>query len=190
MSALPAAYVLAGGRSRRFGSDKALAEIGGEPLLLRVARLAAPLAAEVTVVADRTDRYPTLGLPTIADEVPERGPLGGLLTALGALGARDWALVLTCDLLVLKPAWVDTLATAARGHHAAAFRGDRWQPFPGLYHRSLLGAARGAVERDELAVSHWLEAVGAVGVPIPADWPELVQANTRQQLEQYRRRGG
>jgi molybdopterin-guanine dinucleotide biosynthesis protein A len=76
------AYILAGGKSRRFGSDKALAMVEGRPLIARLADRVRPHVARVTVVAERVDKYAHLGLRTIGDVVAGLGPLGGLRTAL------------------------------------------------------------------------------------------------------------
>ncbi len=54
-------YILAGGKSRRFGSDKARAEAKGVAVIVRVAEALASIAGTVTVVADRAGRYDDLG---------------------------------------------------------------------------------------------------------------------------------
>ncbi|HEY9840887.1 MAG TPA: NTP transferase domain-containing protein, partial [Candidatus Obscuribacterales bacterium] len=64
--ALPV-YLLAGGRNSRFGSDKARALLGGSPLILQVARLLHPYAADLKVVATTAGAYADLGLETLAD---------------------------------------------------------------------------------------------------------------------------
>ena len=179
-------YVLAGGKSSRFGSDKARAALGGEPLIRRVARAVDPVARAVTVVAERADKYADLGLATIADVVPDRGPLGGVLTALRHAG-DEWVLVVTCDLVGFEPSWVETLAAARSEARAIAFRSDRWQPFPGLYPAALRREAEAAVASEQLAMGRWLDAVGARAHPLPADWPALVQVNTREELERMGR---
>jgi molybdenum cofactor guanylyltransferase len=91
--------ILAGGQSRRFGSDKALALVEGKPLLAHVADALRPQCAQL-VVAGRD--WP--GIESIAD-VPEPGlgPLGGLAGAL-ALAQRDGfdaVLSTGCDVLGL-----------------------------------------------------------------------------------------
>ncbi len=78
----PMAYVLAGGKSRRFGSDKARAMLAGQPLLLHVARQLEPVCSCVWVVAQRAGQYDDLGLPTLGDLALGLGPLAGLQTAL------------------------------------------------------------------------------------------------------------
>ena len=75
--AFPAAgFVLTGGESRRMGKDKALLEIGGQPMALRMVELVRPLVAEVALVGS-PERYGHLGVPVLADCEVGRGPLRG-----------------------------------------------------------------------------------------------------------------
>lgn len=87
--------VLAGGRSSRFGSDKALAELRGKPLLTHAAEALARQCGRV-IVCGRD--WP--GLISIADR-PEAdlGPLGGLNAALHYASANGFDAVLSagCD---------------------------------------------------------------------------------------------
>jgi molybdopterin-guanine dinucleotide biosynthesis protein A len=89
--------VLAGGESRRFGSDKALALLDGKPLIEHaIAALAAQ--AEAVIVCGREGG--------VADRPgPGLGPLGGINAALHEALARGFDAVLTCpcDLPMLPP---------------------------------------------------------------------------------------
>jgi molybdopterin-guanine dinucleotide biosynthesis protein A len=108
-----ARYVLAGGESRRFGKDKAMAEIGGKPMLMRMCEL---VAAGATVAADEvkivgaTDKYGGFGAPCIVDRWPGEGPLGGIITALANTAAQstacEWNLILSCDMPFLSSDWL------------------------------------------------------------------------------------
>jgi molybdopterin-guanine dinucleotide biosynthesis protein A len=71
--------VLAGGQSRRMGTDKALLQLSGETLLARALRLLRPQVEGLAISANMpiTAEYPVL-----ADEVPDQGPLGGVLAGL------------------------------------------------------------------------------------------------------------
>jgi len=111
-----AGYVLAGGGSTRFGSDKARAEIGGKPMVVRMCELLRSVLGEITVVA-APEKYADLGLPIVADGWPGEGPLGGIITALRTTGARavgrEWNLILSCDMPFLTRQWMEFLAGRA-----------------------------------------------------------------------------
>ncbi len=186
MTAPFATYILAGGKSRRFGSDKALATWRGVPLIQRLARQLAPASSAVVAVAERADKYTDLGLPTIGDRVPNRGPLGGLLTVFEHAPEDAWCLVVTCDQVVLEAHWIAALAASRGTCRAVAFReAERWHPFPGFFRASLRSEARDAVAAERLSVQRFLDAVDAWGVPLPDDWPPLVQANTPDDLARF-----
>lgn len=96
MAATTAGYVLVGGQSSRFGSDKALARWQGRPLALAVAEHVRAVAGSATLVGN-PERYAVLGLPVIPDEVEAFGPLAGVAAALADTQAA-WNLVVACDM--------------------------------------------------------------------------------------------
>src|ERR1700733_522697 len=91
-------FVLAGGGSRRFGRDKALAEFDGEPLIARLCRvLQTATSTPVRIIGDAA-KYSQIGVECIADRWPGEGPLGGIITALEATNASlaedSWNLII------------------------------------------------------------------------------------------------
>lgn len=91
------------------GRDKALLEVDGDPMALRVAvALGAAGLDPVVAVGGDGDALESLGLTWVADQWPGEGPLGGLVTGLAATGA-DRVVLAACDLLALRPATVTTL---------------------------------------------------------------------------------
>ena len=110
-------YILAGGRSRRYGSDKARAPIDGQPLLVRVAQELEAVASSVTVVARSGSDYDDLGLRTIGDSIPDKGPMGGLLAALEDAGPAEWLLITACDWVGIRVAWARNLLDARSEKH-------------------------------------------------------------------------
>jgi molybdenum cofactor guanylyltransferase len=98
--------VLAGGRSRRFGSDKLAARIGGGTLLDRsIAALASVAIDLVLVVAPGDGRVPgpaSRPLRVVADPEAHGGPLVGLLTGLEAV-KQPLVIVVGGDMPTLRP---------------------------------------------------------------------------------------
>ena len=138
MERLPA-YILAGGQSRRYGTDKARADRDGQPMIVRVAEQARPLASRVLVVADVPAKYDDLGLATITDDQPHRGPLGGLVAALRHCEGER-LLLLACDQPALVD-WLPTLLAHAADADIVAFRAETpalAHPMPAVYATALL----------------------------------------------------
>lgn len=128
-----AGVVLAGGGSTRFGdTDKLFAELGGVPLVRRVAdRLAARtdrlvVAARpgrVSVVCDALDGVPAT-VTVVPDSEPDRGPLAGMAVGLDAVPeSHAYAAVVAGDTPFVDPALFDYLyERAAPGHDVALVR--------------------------------------------------------------------
>lgn len=95
-----AAAVLAGGASRRLGSDKALLRLfGGRPLLQVAVEKLAEVSDEVLVVTGTPDRYRSMDVAAslISDRWPGLGPLTGIHAALRA-AAAEYVLIIACDM--------------------------------------------------------------------------------------------
>ena len=143
-----AGVVVAGGRSTRMGNrEKAVVEVAGRPLVVRVAE-ALSTVAEDLVVNCRADQRAAIataleGLePTFAlDEDPDRGPVAGIATGLRATTA-EYAAVVACDLPFLDPDLVAYLFERAAGHDAAVPKPDEWfEPLHAVYRPDPMAAA-------------------------------------------------
>ncbi|MCC2610007.1 molybdenum cofactor guanylyltransferase MobA [Neorhizobium petrolearium] len=86
--ALPPGLILAGGKSSRMGSVKALLEVGGDTILSHIVRRLSPQVSGITLNA--SDDFPNpLGLRLLPDRLAGRpGPLAGVLTGLRDVETR------------------------------------------------------------------------------------------------------
>lgn len=181
-------YLLAGGKSRRFGSDKARAALRGKPLMMHVAESLSVAASRVTVVADVAGKYDDLGFRTIGDVVPGAGPMGGLLTALRDCD-EPWLLLAPCDFVGIQQGWIEHLLEETRdGFEAVVFRGDRWQPMPGLYHASLADRIERQLQSAQRSMTFLLDHADVRVCPLPRDWPAHAGINTTDELDRHRAR--
>ncbi len=148
--AAPLAVVLAGGRSRRMGTPKAVALLGGRPLVAWVVAAARDARLEVVVVAKPGSELPPLDVPVWAEPERPAHPLTGLVAALERAAPRA-VVALACDMPFVPPALIAELATLDA--IAAAPPGEA---FPARYAPAALpalraGLAREAAVRDVLA---------------------------------------
>jgi molybdenum cofactor guanylyltransferase len=156
-----AAFVLAGGASKRMGRDKALLKLDGVPMVVRMARLAEPHVASVTVVVGSAERYASLGLSVVSDRWVGIGPLGGIATALSGSSA-DWNLILGCDLPYLTTEWIEwlisrTIESPVQAVVPESRRG--LEPLAAMYRKDSALAFSTAIEQGVRRVS---EALGEI----------------------------
>jgi len=145
------AIVLAGGRSRRLGQDKALLDLGQGPLLVHTVALASQLCPDVVVVTDLPGRYRHLELEVrwSCDRVPGAGPLAGLEAGLQA-AQHDFALLLACDYPFLDPRLLGYMLARPRDYETLVPLWEgRWHPLQAVYARSCLPVIQEALSKGE-----------------------------------------
>ncbi|MEO6882161.1 MAG: molybdenum cofactor guanylyltransferase [Mycobacteriaceae bacterium] len=134
-AAAAAGVVLAGGRSRRMGTDKVSLRLGGEAALLWVVRALGGCGPVVVVAAAGQDLPPSSG-HVVRDELADAGPLAALALGLrtaASLGAES-AVVCAVDTPLLHPAVAQALLRCLGPHDAAVPEvGGRVQPLLAAY---------------------------------------------------------
>ncbi|MDJ0919862.1 MAG: molybdenum cofactor guanylyltransferase [Henriciella sp.] len=154
--------VLAGGRSRRFGSRKAEAQLGGQSLLNRTLsrirpQVSGPIAVNIhyAVAAD-------LDFTPLSDRIGEGyGPIAGLYTALSWAAEHGHGSVVT--LPVDCPFFPLDLADRLQQAGASAvprFKG-RLHPVFGFWPTDSRAALKTAIDRGVRAMHEWVSACEA-----------------------------
>lgn len=110
-----AGVILAGGKSSRFGSNKALALHQGDALIQGVTRKLTGLFPETLLVTNNPEDYAFLGWPMVADQYLNCGPLAGIHTALRAI-SQPRAFVCGCDMPLVNPELIRFLCTLPGDH--------------------------------------------------------------------------
>lgn len=182
--------LLAGGKSSRMGTNKALLRLpSGQTVIERIVSQAAPLCKEVLLITNTPDEYAFLGLPIHPDAYPGASGLGGICTGLlHATGER--ALVLSCDLPLVNAALLAYLLGLPFDYDLLVpFVHGRQQPLHGIYAKSclpamqaqiaaadlkiirLLDTLRGRIVREDELQPEWLASFRNMNTP--QDWQEL-----------------
>ncbi len=94
--------VLAGGKGRRIGGEKAFVRLAGKTLIQRVIDILSGVFSEVVVVVDHLERFRDLPCPYLRDRLPGLGSIGGIETALRAT-SREAIFVVACDMPFVNP---------------------------------------------------------------------------------------
>jgi len=151
--------ILAGGRSRRFGSDKALAAVGSMTMIEKSVMLLKELGLEPVVVTHESADYSFLKYPILRDAIPNKGPLGGIYTAMSSLEGAS-LLTLTCDMPWLTIPILKVLVQAHKKENLAtcySISENQWLPFPGIYESSLCQQALETLQTGELSLHGFLK---------------------------------
>jgi molybdopterin-guanine dinucleotide biosynthesis protein A len=155
--------VLAGGKSTRMGSSKALLPFGGETMLQRVVRLLSAVVSPIVVVAAPGQPLPQLptNVTVAPDEHEGRGPLEGLRAGLKALPAgTEVAYVTSCDVPLLVPAFVRHMIDLLTDHDIAVMEIDGFaHPLSAVYRRNTLAQVEALLAHDRLRPAFLFEAV-------------------------------
>lgn len=104
--------ILAGGRSSRMGSNKALLPYRGGRFIEVISRQLAELFREVIVVTNHPDQYAFLPFRMVGDTFPGKGPLAGIHAGLAA-SSGEAAFVVACDMPYLNPLLIRRLVRSA-----------------------------------------------------------------------------
>lgn len=183
--------VLAGGRSRRFGRDKAALQRAGLTWLERTVAVLERVVEEVyvSVRPDQIDEPLRKRFRLIVDRYAELGPAAGLISAHRERPEVAW-LVLACDLPFLAGAALERLVAARDPRRdATAYRRCRNgapEPLCAIYEPSTLQRFLRQVESGELLSPRvLLEGADAVLID-PPPGNVLSNINTPADLESQR----
>ena len=143
--------VLAGGKSSRFGQNKALYVYHNKPLIQWVLE-SLDQAAERFVIANH---YLDLEIPVYPDLKEGLGSLSGIHAAL-SYATHDWVAIAACDLPFLSPAYWSYLQTYTKNVQVVISQNQQGFPEPlaTLYHRSLLPMIEAQINDQDLTLHH------------------------------------
>jgi len=144
--------ILAGGKGRRMGREKALIELGGKTLLERVADCLTGLFSELMIVTDDPERFRRFPYRCVADGQSGLGPIGGLHTALRAT-KQEIVFLAGCDMPFLHPAVIKSMVIALGGYDLLMpSLSNRLHPLHALYTQKCLPAIEAQITAGNLAL--------------------------------------
>lgn len=151
--------ILAGGRSRRFGKNKALELLKGKPLIEHVIERMKRLFPRILLSTNSPKEYEYLNLETVRDIIKGLGPIGGIYSCLSVI-QDPYAFIAACDMPFLK-------ADLIRGMLARRFGFDvvvprvkgKVEPLHGCYSRRCLGEMKKNIQKKEFQIIRFYEKI-------------------------------
>ncbi|MGE5840773.1 MAG: molybdenum cofactor guanylyltransferase [Deltaproteobacteria bacterium] len=142
-------FILLGGKSSRYGSNKAFVEIEGVRLVERVAGVIQSIFDRVVLLTNTPEEYAYLRIPMIEDLVKGFGPMGGIYTGLMSM-TDDAGFFVACDMPFLSERLIRHMVDVRGGFDAVVPRMD-WmlEPLHALYSKTCLPVVQEAIREEQ-----------------------------------------
>ncbi len=153
------AIIIAGGKSSRYGDNKALATVEGQTIIERIIGKLKGRFTRVYVIGN-TDQYAFLKDVELFDDIiTDKGPLGGLYSGL-VNSTSKFNFITGCDMPLLTADYLSLLLSQAQTYDVlvAQYRGFI-EPLGGIYSQDCLGPIEKALERNELKIKSFYSEV-------------------------------
>jgi molybdopterin-guanine dinucleotide biosynthesis protein A len=149
--------ILAGGKSSRFGKNKAFVKIGGVPLIEKIVVLLGSIFKQLVIVTNMPHEYSYLQIPLSEDIIKGLGPIGGVYTGLEVIEDGKGFFV-ACDMPFLNEKLIRYMVDAAESYDAVVPKID-WmiEPLHALYCKSCLPVLRELIDGGDYRISKSFE---------------------------------
>ncbi|WP_456314574.1 molybdenum cofactor guanylyltransferase [Pseudomonas shirazensis] len=143
-------FILCGGKSSRMQSEKGLVLFQNKPFIEHIIRAILPISKDITLITNTKD-YDYLAYQKIPDIIIDKGPLGGIFTALSH-SDTEFNLILSCDIPLISS---ELLSELISKHNAEALitvfaSESRLHPLIGIYSKKILPVIKSAIDNNDL----------------------------------------
>jgi molybdopterin-guanine dinucleotide biosynthesis protein A len=179
------AYILAGGKSQRMGTDKGLLLLDGKPFVNHICDAIKPIVGENIVIISSNTDYDFLGYTRIEDSIQDKGPVGGIYTALQHSNTKlnfilsvDAPLVSKELLLWLKENQDDSYQMTQVKYE------DNVYPLLAIYDKSLVSVFEEKLKKNQLRLRQVIEETKHQTLLVAEKWSEQLQnINTPEEYQ-------
>lgn len=141
------AYILAGGKSSRMGTDKGLLLFKGKTMIENIMNILTQAFERIIIVSNNIE-YEKLGLKVIHDEIKDIGPAGGIHAALNDANTRK-IFIMSCDMPFVTIDSILYMIENSTGTQITlpVYRG-KIQPLFGVYSKNCLPVWKQLIEQE------------------------------------------
>lgn len=180
--------ILAGGKSSRMGRDKGTALLNGIPMIEHVLRTLRQVTDSIIIIGPK-HTYNYTGCDVFEDIYPEKGPLGGIYTALTHT-RTECNLILSCDIPFADAETLTNLCNYNSDYSIVVpqYLGQL-EPLCAVYTKSLLPAVENALKNDELGMRRFISCMPHDTVTIDTgEINPFRNINTAEELNQLNKK--
>ncbi|MFF2447311.1 molybdenum cofactor guanylyltransferase [Neobacillus sp. NPDC058068] len=159
-----AAIILAGGKSSRMGTNKALLKINEKTTIERTRDALKLLFDDIILVTNEPETYEFLEMKMTSDQYPGMGPLAGIHAGLTA-SDYDVNFIVACDMPFVSVELAEALVHSC-GHYDAVIPviHGKQQPLFAVFHKKIAGEAATCIEEGSLRMKHLLDRLNVLYV--------------------------
>ncbi len=144
------AFILIGGKSERFGSEKWRANINGKSVLDRIWDACMHFEERVVIGKEKPKNFKK---PFICDQLEIQAPINGLYTAIQH-SEHDWIQLVSCDIPLIEADVFQMLwnSNAQESDIVIPFSNNRYQVTCALYHKRTLNYLESAINENDFSL--------------------------------------
>jgi molybdopterin-guanine dinucleotide biosynthesis protein A len=167
-------FILAGGKSTRMGTDKALLDFHGKSFLEQMVSIIKPFCNSISICGNNSG-YESFGLTVIHDSYPHIGPIAGIYSALFHT-TSEWNLIVSVDTPFLDADLIQRLISRADHSDCIIPKHEMGvEPLAGLYRKSALEKVSAMIQKKDFKLIHLLSELNTSFL----DCDTLVKQNPR-----------
>lgn len=168
--------ILAGGKSSRYGANKAFVEINGVQLIERVITVMGSVFEHLILITNTPHEYTYLNLPMYEDLIKGLGPIGGILTGLEAISDES-GFFMACDMPFINGDLIHYMVEVSDDYDAVVPRISwKMEALHALYKKSCLTAIKELIESNEYQTIKFFNKIRVRYV----DWDEIRAFDPKQ----------
>ena len=134
------------------GVDKGLVHLAGKPMIQYIIDTLESMKLPIQIISNNAE-YKNFGYPVFNDLISDKGPIGGIYTAL-SVSDSEMNLILSCDTPFVNTDLIESLIEESENQSVTISEFDGWQhPLIGLYSKSGIKTFQSQIEKNELKLS-------------------------------------
>jgi molybdopterin-guanine dinucleotide biosynthesis protein A len=182
------AIVMAGGKSKRMGSDKSMLSIKGQSIIETICNQLSDTFDEILISANQIDKFAFLGYKVIPDKVPEQGPLMGIASAL-EVSIKEFNFVVACDIPKINLNYVNRMLNEAIESHADIVMPisgkNKYEPLFAVYRKRIVEAIHKTLSAGKRKIIDVFPLCTVKHIEIDdTEW--LINLNTKAEYKEYK----
>lgn len=157
--------ILAGGKSLRMGTDKAVLELKGQTLLEHAIEVCRP-SCKTILISSNNSLHQKLGYITIPDEIPGCGPMGGIYSCLKQ-SETDWNFILSVDSPFVEPEFIQLLISQTGSFDVIVpVHAKGKEPLIAMYHKTCLAEIKKMLKSGNFKMHNLLNSINTKFVDV------------------------